>query len=271
MSIVLDGSNGLTTPGVVNTAGETIATTLSVTGATNLAVSSGNVGIGTANPQSTLDLGDSTIGRGITWQGSSGAGGYGSIWTQYSAGTLWMGSGFISSTASNAYVSTVSAASVYRSGISLEGTSSSGIRFFTDGAATIAKGSAYVPTEQARIDSAGLFKFNSGYGSAATAYGCRAWVNFNGTGTVAIRASGNVSSITDNGTGDYTVNFTTAMVDANYGYEVSGREDESATLTWGALAQPARVAQTTTTFRIITKTAAGAAFDFNSVSLAVFR
>ena len=44
----------------------------------------------------------------------------------------------------------------------------------------------------------------------------RAWVNFNGTGTVAIRASGNVSSITDNGTGDYTVNFTTAMPDANY-------------------------------------------------------
>jgi len=47
-------------------------------------------------------------------------------------------------------------------------------------------------------------------------YGCRAWVNFNGTGTVAIRGSGNVSSITDNGTGDYTINFTTAMPDANY-------------------------------------------------------
>ena len=45
---------------------------------------------------------------------------------------------------------------------------------------------------------------------------CRAWVNFNGTGTVAIRASYNVSSITDNGTGDYTVNFTTALADANY-------------------------------------------------------
>jgi len=45
---------------------------------------------------------------------------------------------------------------------------------------------------------------------------CRAWVNFNGSGTVAIRASFNVSSITDNGTGDYTVNFTTAMPDANY-------------------------------------------------------
>ena len=44
----------------------------------------------------------------------------------------------------------------------------------------------------------------------------KAWVNFNGTGTVAIRASFNVSSITDNGTGDYTVNFTNAMTDANY-------------------------------------------------------
>ena len=47
-------------------------------------------------------------------------------------------------------------------------------------------------------------------------YKCRAWVNFNGTGTVAIRASGNVYSITDNGTGNYTVNLTTAMPDASY-------------------------------------------------------
>ncbi|WYK04481.1 hypothetical protein DWF04_000015 [Cereibacter sphaeroides f. sp. denitrificans] len=50
----------------------------------------------------------------------------------------------------------------------------------------------------------------------APKFACRAWVNFDGTGTPAIRASGNVSSITDNGTGDYTVNFTTAMPDANY-------------------------------------------------------
>ena len=53
-------------------------------------------------------------------------------------------------------------------------------------------------------------------GSAEQSGLCKAWVNFNGGGTVAIRASYNVSSITDNGTGDYTVNFTTAMVDANY-------------------------------------------------------
>ena len=56
---------------------------------------------------------------------------------------------------------------------------------------------------------------------SAPMYTCRAWVNFNGTGTVAIRASGNVSSITDNGTGDYTVNFTTAMQDADYSVVIS--------------------------------------------------
>lgn len=60
-------------------------------------------------------------------------------------------------------------------------------------------------------------------GSAPLAF-CRAWVNFNGTGTVAIRASYNVTSITDNGAGDYTVNFTTAMPDANY--SVSGLHNE---------------------------------------------
>jgi hypothetical protein len=52
-------------------------------------------------------------------------------------------------------------------------------------------------------------------------YAAKAWVNFNGTGTVAIRESGNVSSITDNGAGDYTVNFTTALTDANYSTNIS--------------------------------------------------
>ena len=69
---------------------------------------------------------------------------------------------------------------------------------------------------KATIDTAGNLKFDSGYGSVATGYGCRAWVNFNGTGTPAIRDSGNVSSITDNGTGVFTINFATNMPDANY-------------------------------------------------------
>lgn len=74
----------------------------------------------------------------------------------------------------------------------------------------------------------GDFQFNSGYGSAATAYGCRAWVNFGGgyqsTGG-QIRASGNVSSVTHYGTGDYQVNFTTAMPDVNYVTICGCRED----------------------------------------------
>ena len=65
-------------------------------------------------------------------------------------------------------------------------------------------------------DGSNNLQINSGFGSSATAYGVRAFVNFNGTGTVAIRKSGNVSSITDNGTGAYTANFATAMPDANF-------------------------------------------------------
>ena len=57
---------------------------------------------------------------------------------------------------------------------------------------------------------------------------CKAWVNFNGTGTVAIRESYNVSSITDNGVGDYTVNITNALVDANYVQNVSASFDAGA-------------------------------------------
>lgn len=66
------------------------------------------------------------------------------------------------------------------------------------------------------LTSAQVLQFDSGYGSVANAYGCRAWVNFNGTGVIAIRASGNVSSITDVATGQYVVNFTSAMPDINY-------------------------------------------------------
>lgn len=59
-------------------------------------------------------------------------------------------------------------------------------------------------------------------------YTARAWVNFNGTGTVAIRASGNVSSITDLGTGQYRVNFTNALQDANFSVAGNACGDGSA-------------------------------------------
>ena len=110
-------------------------------------------------------------------------------------------------------------------------------------------------------DASGNLAFNSGYGSSAVAYGCRAWVNFNGTGTVAIRASGNVSSITDNGTGDYTVNFTTAMVDANY-CPVSTPNDYAAT-SRNTSASSCRILAFNTT--------SAAARDDSEVKVAIFR
>src|SRR6056297_2728713 len=69
-----------------------------------------------------------------------------------------------------------------------------------------------LPAGYADTDALDLFNATG----SAPVYACRAWVNFDGSGTVSIRESGNVSSITDNATGDYTVNFATAMPDANY-------------------------------------------------------
>ena len=84
----------------------------------------------------------------------------------------------------------------------------------------------------------------------------KAWVNFNGTGTVAIRASFNVSSITDNGTGDYTVNFTAAMPDANYAMTSAGiylTTDSNYKLTFAPVTNPA----TTSSVRVVSTSASG--------------
>jgi hypothetical protein len=101
-----------------------------------------------------------------------------------------------------------------------------------------------------RAKSTGDFQFNSGYGSVATAYGCRAWVNFNGTGTVAIRASGNVSSITDNAGGDYTVNLTTAMPDTNYAFLGFARRDNDSATSTQVISANETFTKTTSAFRI---------------------
>jgi hypothetical protein len=121
------------------------------------------------------------------------------------------------------------------------------------------------------LTTVGILKFDSGYGSAAPAYGCRAWVNFNGTGTVAIRGSGNVSSITDNGTGDYTVNFTTAMVDANYAAFVGGIEDNAGGAAGNVLTRFHRTLPLTTSVRISSNTDGGSAFDMLYFFVSIFR
>jgi hypothetical protein len=97
---------------------------------------------------------------------------------------------------------------------------------------------------------------------------CRAWVNFNGTGTVAIRASFNVSSITDNGTGDYTVNFTTAMPDANYSFQVSLQRNST---TDKGIMSTGSGTQVASAFRFLTYDIGTANFDVFTANVAVFR
>jgi hypothetical protein len=96
---------------------------------------------------------------------------------------------------------------------------------------------------------------------------CRAWVNFDGTGTVAIRASFNVSSITDHSVGDYTVNFTTALADANYCYVVSsGQGNVLMTGNQGG------AVPTTSALRVITLVGnTGGAIDTARLNVTIFR
>jgi hypothetical protein len=88
--------------------------------------------------------------------------------------------------------------------------------------------------------------------AGAPMYAAKAWVNFNGQGTVAIRASGNVSSITDNGTGHYTVNFTNAMSDANYGFSLGGGIGDAAAGTIASYSMHQTVNPTTSALRMMT-------------------
>jgi hypothetical protein len=113
---------------------------------------------------------------------------------------------------------------------------------------------------------------------SAPMYACRAWVNFDGTqSTPAIRASGNVSSITKNGTADYTINFTTAMPDANY--SVSGstskydsNNDGNQIIQFGGNASNYSTAQSSTSVRALIRTAtSNTSNDVNIVTAMIFR
>jgi hypothetical protein len=126
-----------------------------------------------------------------------------------------------------------------------------------------------------QFDSSGNFKFNSGYGSVATAYGCRAWVNLNGTGTPAARASGNVSSIGDNGAGDYTINFTTAMPDANYANVFGSNTDNASgnfVSNMGVVSNSGSVVtKTTSALRVLAKNQSWVGTDGTEINVAIFR
>jgi hypothetical protein len=107
--------------------------------------------------------------------------------------------------------------------------------------------------------------------SGTEVYTCKAWVNFNGTGTVAIRASGNVSSITDNGTGDYTINFTSAMSDTNYCLNGSAALLASGASAPRILAPYDVATQLTGSSRVRTGDDTGSVNDMALVNVSVFR
>ena len=94
---------------------------------------------------------------------------------------------------------------------------------------------------------------------------CRAWVNFNGTGVVAISASFNVSSITDNSAGNYTVNFSNAMSNANYSV-VGNCSFTPSNVTLQSVFTGSR---TTTT--VVVTTVGSAYYDNDYVSISIFR
>jgi hypothetical protein len=154
--------------------------------------------------------------------------------------------------------------------ITASGDTNTGIFFSAADTIDFAEGG----TATGQFDSSGNFKFNSGYGSVATAYGCRAWVNFSGEGAVAIRASGNVSSITDNAAGDFTVNFTTAMPDANYSAVATSSLPSGgfSNLVNVFSSASGAVTPTTSAFRLTsTKRSDGSSIDPTELCVSVFR
>jgi len=123
--------------------------------------------------------------------------------------------------------------------------------------------------EQMRIDGSGNLKFNSGYGSATLAYGCRAWVDF--SSNTNIRGNGNVSSITDNGVGDFTVNFVYSLVDSYYATTTALKPTSGASSTNGKVVNIKYNQDPTTSNVRLYCSSTGGTEDFDRICVAIFR
>ena len=120
-------------------------------------------------------------------------------------------------------------------------------------------------------DSAGSATALSTASGSAPSYSARAWVNFDGTGSVSVRASGNVSSISDNGTGDYTVNFSTGMPDANYTVNGSVNTISGNVGIFTSVINSTDFNKTTSSVRVNSYNQGGVLFDTNSTNVVIFR
>ena len=120
------------------------------------------------------------------------------------------------------------------------------------------------------VDASDNLQFNSGYGSTATAYGCRAWVKFIGTGTVTISDSANVSSVTDTALGRYFVNFTNAFPDVNFSAVVTG-QNTTVSGNWPIVSVDRDQTITTSGFGVICYIQSGTKGDNAQISAMVVR
>ena len=257
-------SAGTTAGTAIAIAGDTTGNLAFQTNGTTTAMTittSQNVGIGTTNPVQTLHV----VGRGIVDNGTGTQNAF-SVGTNSSGTGTGLGCIDINGTAYSALY--------LRANNIIHG------QFTDNNGATIVLGTiTNIPLifqtneiERGRFDTSGNFLFNSGYGSVATAYGCRAWVNFNGTTSPGtIRGSGNVTSVTKNGTGDYTINFTNSLPDTNYA--VTGTVYRSFTnSTRTGSVNP--ITYATGSLRIGTSqtdSASGSYYDYDFVNVAIIR
>ena len=211
--------------------------------------SSGRLGIGTTSPSALLHIAKSGGNAKLLVQRSNTAANtddYGSIVWQSSAGN------------NNALI-----------GAARHSAENDAYMFFS----TASGGTLQ---EVGRFTHDGDLRFNSGFGSVATAYGVRAWVNFDGTGTAAIKEDGGISSFTDVDTGKFRISFSTTMPDANYCPIMGICNDSYAgtVLTLGQDGPTGSMFSKTTTqlqFRVSKNGGDFANVDVNEISLAIIR